>query len=263
MSVDFVCGSDQAQAALAAYLYGECDAAERAAVEAHLAVCVACSAELAALGATRSALASWAPPETELGFRVVSDRESRSATALLAAADPSANVLRPARWWQKPLPAWAQAAAAILIFAAGGLLGMRAGSTETTVTPVVASAPVEGAVSTISAQDLAALEQRLRREMTAMRVTAPAERQAPQLASSDEQLLKRVQALLAESEARQERQMAIRLSQVLRDVDVQRRMDLARIEDTFGQVQGIAGAELEQQREIINYLQRVSLRRPE
>lgn len=252
MSVDFVCGSEQAHAALAAYLYGECDIAERAAVEAHLAICDACASELASLGATRSALASWAPPEMELGFRIVSERD----------VQPAATVLRPARWWQQPLPAWAQAAAAIVIFAAGGLLGMRAGNENaTTPAPMVASAPVEnaGTSSPVSAQDLAALEQRLRGEMNALRTASPA-----RVAANDSsQVIERVRALLAESEERQQRETAIRLSQVLRDVDMQRRMDLARIEDTFGQMQGQTGAELLQQREVLNYLQRVSTRRPQ
>jgi anti-sigma factor RsiW len=251
MNVDFVCGSERAQAALAAYLYRECDAAERAAVEAHLAICDACAAELASLGATRSALASWAPPETELGFRIVSERDVR----------PTATVLRPTRWWQRPLPAWAQAAAAIVIFAAGGLLGMRAGTTDTAApAPVVASAPVEsaGTASSVSAQDLAALEQRLRREMNGLRTAAQPAPVATQAAAVDEQVIQRVRALLAESEQRQEREMSIRLAQVLRDVDTQRRMDLVRIEDTFGQMEGITGAELRQQRQAIDYLRQVS-----
>jgi anti-sigma factor RsiW len=255
MSVDFICGNERSQAALASYLYRECDADERAAIEAHLAVCAACASELAALGATRSALASWAPPETELGFRIVSEREVQ---------DAAANVLRPARWWRQPLPAWAQAAAAILIFAAGGLLGMRAGTTVAAPGPVVASAPAPAAatVSPVSADDLASLERRLRGEMISLRRAAqgaPATLQA----GGDEQLLQRVRALLAESERRQEREMSIRLAQVLRDVDMQRRTDLARIEDTFGQMQGVTGAELLQQREVINYLRRVSSQRPQ
>jgi hypothetical protein len=253
MNVDFVCGSEHAHAALAAYLYGECDAAERTVIEAHLAMCDACASELASLGATRSALASWAPPEMELGFRIVSERDAQS----------SATVLRPARWWQQPLPAWAQAAAAIIIFAAGGLLGMRAGTGNTaTPAPIVASAPVEDVGATpVSAQDLAALEQRLREEMSALRAAAPTP--ARVAARDNGEVIERVRALLAESEERQRRETAIRLTQVLRDVDMQRRTDLARIEDTFGQMQGLTGAELLQQREVLNYLQRVSTRRPE
>jgi hypothetical protein len=255
MNVDFTCGSEQAQAALAAYVYGESDPAERAAVEAHLAICAACASELASLGATRSALASWAPPATELGFRIISDRPVESGAG--------AEVLRPSRWWQRPLPAWAQAAAAIVIFAAGGLLGMRAGRTDTAVAPapVVASAPASAPTATVSAQDLAALEQRLRREMTALRTASTAQPAA--LVATDEQVLGRVRALLEASERRQEQQMALRLSQVLRDVDMQRRMDLARIEQTFGRMEGLTGAELLQQREAINYLRRVSTQRPQ
>ena len=251
MSVDFKCGSEQAHGALAAYVYGECDPGERAVVEAHLAVCAACASELAALGATRSALASWAPPEAELGFRIVSDR----------AVEPTvtATVLRPPQWWQRPLPGWAQAAAAVLIFAAGGLLGMRAGTENaTTAAPVVASVPATAPASTVSARDLAALEQRLRNEMNALRATAPPAPVATRTTAGDEELIQRVRAILAESEKRQEREMSIRLAQVLRDVDMQRRVDLARIQDTFGQMEGTTGAELLRQREVINRLRQVS-----
>jgi hypothetical protein len=249
MTVEFKCGSEQAHAALAAYLYGECDGAERAAVEAHLGVCAACAAELASLGATRSALASWAPPDATLGFKIVADR----------AVEPTVTVLRPARWWRQPLPAWAQAAAAILIFAAGGILGMRAGAPDITAVPVATSTAVQTApaASPVSTQDLAALEQRLRREMIGLRSAsaAPATRQP---GMTDEQVTQRVRALLVESEQRQQREMSIRLAQVLRDVDMQRRMDLARIEDTFGQMEGTTGAELLRQREVINLLRQVS-----
>ena len=272
MSVEFTCGApneeaqERVQGALAAYLYGECDAAERSAIEAHLAICAACAAELASLGATRAALASWTPPEAELGFQIVSARD---------AAPPGAHVLRPAQWWQRPMPAWAQAAAALVIFAVGGLLGLRAGGAGSTPASIVTSVPAvatEGvsnasARSTVSARDLAALEQRLRRDMLQLRTTSDSAMSqraaATRPASSDEQLLQRVRSLLADSEQRQQREFELRLSQVLRDVDVQRRTDLARIEQTFGQMEGITGAELLQQREAINFLQRVSTRRPQ
>jgi hypothetical protein len=100
----------------------------------------------------------------------------------------------------------------------------------------------------------------MRAEMSQLRtVAAP----APASATDEAQLLARVRALIDESEQRQQREMSIRLAQVLRDMDMQRRTDLARIEDTFGQMQGLTGAELLQQREVINYLQRVSTRRPQ
>ena len=261
MSVDFTCGDG---GGLAAYLYGECNGAERSAVEAHLAICAACTAELASLGATRSALASWTPPDTELGFQIVSARD----------ASPTADVLRPSRWWQRPLPAWAQAAAALLIFATGGLLGMRAGVERQAAVsvPIVASAPesapAPGTVATVSADDLTALERRLRREMTDLRATTAAtsdgQRPRPVQASArEEQLVQQFQGMLAESEQRQRRELAMRLAQLMRDFDSQRRLDFARIERTLGQLEGVTRPELAEQREMINYLFRTASQRPQ
>jgi hypothetical protein len=63
-----------------------------------------------------------------------------------------------------------------------------------------------------------------------------------------------VRTLLAESEERQQRELALRLTQTLRDVDAQRRTDLMRIEQTFGQMEGSTRPELANQRQMINYL---------
>jgi Putative zinc-finger len=244
MTVEFKCGDP---AALAGYLYDECDPAERRAIEAHVAICVACASEIAALGATRTALASWTPPEARLGFRITAED------------DQAGRVLRPPqfhpeRWWRRPIPAWAQAAAAILIFAGGAALGVRTASAPPAAQEQRASA---AGASTVSADDLAALEKRLRSELESIRETrvaaasaAPASR--PQ--ASDAAVVQRVRELLAESEQRQQRELALRLTQVLRDVDNQRRMDLSRIEQTFGQMEGFTRPELADQRQMINYL---------
>jgi hypothetical protein len=235
MTMDFRCGDP---AALAGYLYDECSGDERAAIEAHLATCSACATELAALGATRTALASWRPPDVDLGFRITSEREAPAV----------ATVLRPQVWWQRPLPGWAQAAAAVLIFAAGAITGVRTGQTPS-------PAPTTAAVATpatVSAADLAALERRLRTEMTALRTaSAP---QTVQASTTDPALVRRVNELVAESERRQQRELAFRLAQVMRDIDSQRAMDLSRIERTFGQMEGVTRPELAEQRQMINYL---------
>jgi anti-sigma factor RsiW len=256
MSVEFTCGEP---AALAGYLYDECDAAERAAVDAHLAVCPSCREELAALGATRSALASWRPPDAALGFRITSPHDEGDREAALT------NVVRPAQWWRRPMPAWAQAAAAILIFAGGAVLGMRAADLAPAAPTVAtgASATSNSSTASVSARDLAALEQRLRTEMSALR-TATAATPGPQIPSHEAAVLQRVRALLAESEERQQRELAFRLTQVMRDVDSQRRMDLSRIEQTFGQMEGFTRPELADQRQMINYLiQRTGARAPQ
>jgi hypothetical protein len=249
MSVEFKCGDP---AVLAGYLYDECDTAERAAVEAHLARCPNCAEELTALGATRTALLAWAPPDATLGFRVTSSQDD-------ARAVERNNVVRPARWWQRPMPAWAQVAAAIVIFAIGAILGMRTADPS----PAVVTVASDTGTSSVSTKDLAALEQRLRAEMTAVR-SGGAPTQVQQVSSSDAAVLQRVRALLAESEQRQQRELALRLGQVLRDVDTQRRMDLTRIEQTFGQMEGFTGPELANQRQMINYLiQRTGAQRPQ
>jgi hypothetical protein len=47
---------------------------------------------------------------------------------------------------------------------------------------------------------------------------------------------------------------------MVRDFGAQRNEDLSRIERTFGQMDGTTGVEVAQQRQMINYLMRVSQR---
>ena len=54
--------------------------------------------------------------------------------------------------------------------------------------------------------------------------------------------------------------MALRLTQVVRDMDVQRRADMRRVADGLGVLEGRTGAAVAQQREMMNYLLRVSQR---
>lgn len=265
MSETFQCGDN---AALVGYLYDECEATERRAIEAHLEVCAACAAEVAALGSTRLQLSAWTPPDADLGFRIVSD------------AAPS-SVLRPARWWSMPMPAWAQAAAAVVLFGAGLSLGVLQGRViqggavqpaATVASPSTAlgagapaTAPVSTAsastasASTVSTEDLAALESRLRGEMAQLRTASATSASATSAApGSEAQVLDRVRALLDESEQRQQRELALRVTQVMRDFDTQRRADLAQIQGNFRQIEGVTGAQVREQQEVMNYLMRVS-----
>src|SRR5687767_12925306 len=104
-----VCGNHEA---LIGYLYDECEPAERQAVAAHVALCASCAEAVHALGDTRAHLVSWTPPALPLGFQIT--RTESDTPAHVGAA----KVLRPAAW-NRPLPAWAQVAAAVVIFAAG------------------------------------------------------------------------------------------------------------------------------------------------
>lgn len=245
---------------LVAFLYGELGADERRQVEAHLDLCPTCFDEVGGLSGVRQELAAWLPPEPELGFTIV---------------QKAASVLRPARWWAGPIPAWAQAAAAVLVLAGGAAIAnvqVRYDDTGVTVStgwrsvPSSATTVAPAAVNTSAPADqewrtaLTALEGDMRREMKSLKhASSPAVQTALAGAGgSDAALLKRIQGLIEESEKRQRQELALRLTQFGRDVDMQRRADLVRIEQGVGQLQGRTGAEVARQREVLNYLVRVS-----
>jgi len=254
MSDTFQCGDNTA---LVGYLYDECEPAERAAIVAHTTLCAACAAELAALESARLQLASWTPPEADLGLRVVgardAGREPQSALGTGSLSPALGVSTRPGAWWSQPLPAWAQAAAACLLFAAGLWLGVVRGITPGASPTVPASGVVTSGAAPAAASraELAALERRLDAELTELRAAAPQ-------GISGAQMLARVTALLEESEQRQQRELALRTAQMVRDFDSQRQVDLAQIQRNFGQIEGLTGAEIREQREMLNYLMRVS-----
>jgi len=249
MSEAYSCGD---HGALVSYLYDECTPTERRAIAAHLVICGACAEELIALGGTREQLAAWTPPDAQLGFRI-GEEHSKS------------NVLRPARWWHQPMPAWAQAAAAIAIFTTGMMMGALRGvmpsaggeferAAAARSNTAVAANPSSAAP--ITRADLVALEQRLRSEMSQTRASTQNVAALP----ADARILERVRVMIDESEQRQRRELALRSAELVRDFDTQRNVDLARIERTLGQMDGTTGAEVAQQRQMLNYLMRVSQR---
>lgn len=239
--------------AIVAYLYEEVDEVERSRIEAHVAACSACRAEVNALRAVRNELPAWVPPERDLGFTIV-DRAQSAA---------------PAR--RPVMPAWGLAAAATLVLAAaaaianveisygGDGLSVRTGwSRGRDVAPVTASAPAQDTAAAQAAwrAELTSLERRLREEFAAkdaVGVRAAASTSAPE--SGD--VLRRVRTLIGESETRQQRELALRLAQVLRDFDRQRQTDLVRIQNGFGQLERSTAAD----REMVNHLVRVSSQR--
>jgi hypothetical protein len=66
--------------------------------------------------------------------------------------------------------------------------------------------------------------------------------------------------MISEAEVRQETAVAKQLLQVLRDVDHRRRADIALIQQGLGQYQGLANAEIAQNRDMLNQLYRVATR---
>lgn len=229
MSESFDCGD---AGALVAYVYDECEPEMREAIEAHVTRCETCSGEIAGLGLARQGLESWTPPMTELGFQISAPGQAYRLP-----------------WWRAPLPAWAQAAAAVLIFGAGLSLGLTRGSdrVEQVVARPAVTAPV---VDTASRNDLQQLEQRLKSEMTQIRTVAPV--RATTTTTSDDEIMKKVEGLLAQSEERQRREFTIRSVELAREFETQRRVDLASVRETLGPLQGVTGTELRQQREAID-----------
>lgn len=280
MSQSFRCGDPEA---LVSYLYEEDSPAERRAAQAHLATCRACASEIEALSDSRVQLRDWAPPPAEsFDFQVTrrplapavsaaSDAEIASAfsTSAAPANVPSANVpsANTAPWWQQPMPAWMQAVAAVAVFGAGLAVGARqapvapsSAAMSVAVTPSAAQAAgaTGGQAVPVSSVELAKLEERLRQEIAQLRsaaASAPAPATVARRSEPDDALLSRMQALIGESEERQRRELALRTAQVVRDIDAQRRDDLARVQATMGQIEGSTGAELRQQnRELWNFL---------
>jgi hypothetical protein len=249
MSDTFKCGD---VGALVAYLYGECEPSEHETIAAHLKRCVSCAGEISGLGATRRTLASWIPPETALGFQITRTEDvARQASVL-----ERPKVVKPVRWWSAPLPAWAQAAAALVIFAAGMSFGLarngssgQAGRVESAVTPSAVSAtPVS-----VSRADLSQLEKRLRDEMALFRSTPAAAAAAP---VNQDAVMRQVKSLLEESEERQRRDFTLRMVEQASAFEQQRRVDLASVRTTMGQSQGAIGTEVRQQREAIDRINR-------
>jgi anti-sigma factor RsiW len=246
------CGNTDA---LMSYLYEEGSAEERLAFDAHLRDCARCAAEAASLRAVRQGLTAWTPPETVLDFRIVRDPAPVKS-----------------RWgWASAMPAWAQlAAASLVIGVAAGLAGLdvqygKDGFAVRTGWTRPADTRPAGAAEAPWRADLAALREQMQGEIRrsaaapmAMPVSAAAAGRTRTM--TDEEWLARVKQLIEASETRTQREMALRMAEVVRDMDAQRRADMRRVADGLGVLEGRTGAVTAQQREMMNYLLRVSQR---
>ena len=244
------------------YLYDDLDAAARSAFEAHLSGCAPCRAELSELGAVRRRLGAWETPPA-----VIRHQSPVPFRAPAAAGEP---------WWHE-VPTWARAAAAVVcIGAAAGLanLDIRYNAEGLAVrtgwlTPAIQTAAALPEAAVVAGggdpppwrADLAALDRQLRTELRATdpaaALGAAAAPAAPSM--SEAEVLRRMRGLVRESERRQERELALRIGQVMRSVDAQRQADLRKIDSSLGLIQTHTGAEVMRQRQLLmNYLVRAS-----
>jgi len=234
---------------------------DRAAFEAHLVTCEVCQDEIEALRGVRAQLGRWAPPEPTFAI-TVSPRPS--------ASNPQPS--RTSRWWRE-IPAWAQVAAALLFLGvSAGLanldvrydqqgLSIRTGWSQPRDARVAAPA-VDARRSSADAPwkaDLTALEQQLRADMRLSRAApATAQVQAVSAHASDAEIVRRMRALVDDSEKRQQRELALRLAELLRDVNVQRQADLAKVNRALGAVENNLGVEVLKTRQQVNLMYRAS-----
>lgn len=248
---------------LVSYLYDDLSDAERAACDRHLRDCDDCRAELNALRGVRADLISWSPPQPDFGFRVV--------------REPKVLPMRPPlsswrAWWT---PAAGLASAAVLVLAAASAIArveVRSGPDGFTVrTGWPASAPASeqrfgeasvtargdrflpASAASVDASLIEALDRRLRALEIASR-DAISVRRASAVNDGDGDVLRRVRELLAQSESKQQGELALRIAQVIRDVDAQRVEDLKRIQQGLRAVEATVTLEAAGHRELTNYI---------
>ncbi len=229
--------------ALVAYLYDECEPDECRRVEQHVTECRRCAEELESLQSVRRMLGAWTPPRPAAGFRVVGQRDVQRS------------------WWRPMLePSWGLAAAAALVLVVGAAIAsveirydaqgfvFRMGwSTPVREAPTVAAVPA--AAGEIASPvpggaegqapwraDLASLENELRRDLT-VHVDDSGLVKAPDTADSPA-LVDEMRGLIAQSERRQQQELALWFTEFAQEFDMQRRADQQRVQRELGALEG-------------------------
>jgi hypothetical protein len=232
---------------LVGYVYDELDAAERKAIQQHLASCRECRDEAQALRGARSHLAAWQVPSGTPSLQPIAADVSPAARFRIRSG-------------------WGLAAAAALVLAAasaianlevqtvdGGLM-IRTGWSRGAV-PQVALIQTNAAPQApeISREELAAVLQRVNQLETALAAQpsgAPVTHVGHVGAANDPELFRRVRQLIADSESRQQQALAARLMQGMREMQAAHTSDLMRVERTTNQLQGAFNDEVLRAREM-------------
>jgi hypothetical protein len=220
-------------------LYGEADPAATRRVEEHLSGCRDCRDELDGLRRLRGDLSEWELPASLRGSRAI----------------PS--VFR-STWW-RPL-----AAAATVLLALGGALGLSGSELRYDAGRVsfrLGRAPVASAPAASPGQDLerrlAALEAR---QEEALRTIQAALASGSGPAAAD-QLLPRMERLIADSEARQALMLDARLEDYADRVDRQRRYDMAQVSAGLSYLDGKTGLQVARTTELVGQVLQASQKR--
>jgi len=217
---------------LVGFLYNEIDSVSKRALERHLVTCADCREELAELGATREQIALWSPPDADLGFRIVRDAD--------------ADAPRPSRFRFFSLsPAWGLAAAAIIVLAIGAAvanLDVRYGSDGLVMrTGWNHSAESQAGVTPVDWKAQAQELDRRLRDLEQSASSRSAQHASTSAEMSDAELIQRVRDIVGQSETRQQRAVATRLTELMREVDAQRRLDLVTIGQSMTRLENSSG----------------------
>ena len=235
---------------------------------AHVRECATCTAELESLGGVRMQLAAWTAPDVPLGFEVVRTGKPQ----------PLGWRQTFAAWQQRSLHALPAAAAAIIVL--GGALALarldvrydQGGLTVRTGWGHAAEAAPGGDDAALR-RELAALRGEVQRLGATATGSVAAASVAPTAAdpsavpvstnassaftaSQTDALWKRFRQALDESEVRQQANLQLRINEVTRDFDLQRRQDLVQVEQGFGRLDT-------QRQQILDQIRRVSLSVPQ
>lgn len=231
---------------LVSFLYDEIDPVAKRDFQKHLSTCVECRDELAELGATRAQIATWTPPDADLGFRIIREAES------------------PKRRWFQWSPAWGFAAAAVVLLsisAAIANLHISYGSEGLTV-----RTGWNHATETqpgVTAVDWKAKAQELDRRVLDLE-QAQSQQSVVRTASASDLSEQRVREIVGQSETRQQRLVSARLAEMMREYDAQRRLDLVSIGQGMTRLQNSSGADLKQTKDLLQrYLVRTALEEKE
>lgn len=198
---------------LIAYLYDEASASERKSTEAHLQTCETCREELRAFRDVRQDLLAWDVPAHESVWT------------------PFVTTRTQPVWRQ--MPAWAMAAAAMLVFGlgiAGGFAGRALasrGDAPAQVAQVQPMTPPANVTPAASLEELRALQSRMNELEHAASARTVSAAPVSTSASSDAAILAKVEQLIRESEGRVNHKTTQKVLSIISDMNNLRLADRA------------------------------------
>ncbi len=287
---DILCGyTADRDETLIAFLYGDIEPAQRAAFEAHIATCDRCRHEVAELQDVRERLQEWTLDEEEApeAARPLVAIGSLAGSSRVPA--PSVESHEPPRRRRSTLladlPLWAQLAAATLVLGvSSGIAGLevhydgsgltvRTGWSRPASPPIPpAASPAGSAVAATNPDaaspwkaDFDALERRMKTELRAeLHASSSAASAVPARTEgstvADAALLRKVRALVDESERRQRNELALRIAEIVQEFDTKRGTDLANVR-SMKTIQSATGVEIVRQQQWLDLLTKASMQR--